>query len=144
MLGHVELCRPVAEHVVDEARGQIEEELPAERLDRPFDAHAVLEDALQDQVTDLVVIQGPGEDALGGAAEGGAAVAAGAVLAAGDLQIGDGLVGDGADPAWGQDPRAAAAATTGRARGLLGCATDGYSDDGGCLGAHACVLRGEG
>src|SRR5262249_24292341 len=28
--------------------------------------------------------------------------------------------------------------------GLLGCAMDRYSDDGGCLGAHACVLRGEG
>ena len=88
----------VVEHVVDEPRGEVEEELAAERLQGPLDAHAVLEDAVEHQVADLVVVEGPGEDALGGVAEGGAAVAPGLILAAGDLQVGDGLVGDGADP----------------------------------------------
>jgi hypothetical protein len=32
-----------------------------ERLQGPFDVHAVLEDAIQDQVADLVVVVGPGE-----------------------------------------------------------------------------------
>ena len=77
MLGHVELRGAVAEHVVDEPRGEVEEELAAERLQGPLDAHAVLEDAVEDQVADLVVVQGLGEDALGGVAEGRAAVAAG-------------------------------------------------------------------
>ena len=87
----------VAEHVVDEPRGEVQEELAAERLQGPFDVHAVLEDAVEDQVADLVVVLGLGEDALGGVAEGRAAVAAGLILAVGDLQVGDGLVGDGAD-----------------------------------------------
>src|SRR5262249_21759168 len=101
-------------------------------------------DAVQDQITDLVVVQGPGEDALGGVAESPAAVTAGLILAAGDLQIGDGLVGDGADGARRQFPFANAVAATPGARGLLGCAVNGYIDDRGCLGAHACVFRGEG
>ena len=140
MLGQVELRGPVAEHVVDEPRGQVQEELAAERLQGPFDVHAVLDDPFQDQVADLVVVEGPGEDALGGVAEGRAAVAAGLILAAGDLQVGDGLVGDGADPARRQRPFAAAELATLRAGGLLGCAANGYSDDRGCIGAHACVL----
>jgi len=45
--GHVELGGAVAEHVVDEPRGEIEEELPLERLKGPLDAHAVFEETLQ-------------------------------------------------------------------------------------------------
>ena len=138
MRGHVELRGVVAEHVVDEPRGEVEEELAAERLQGPLDAHAVLEDAVEHQVADLVVVEGLGEDALGGVAEGRAAVAAGGVLAVGDLQVGDGLVGDGADGA-GQGPLAPAAFAALRAGGLLGGAVDGYNDGRGCFGAHACV-----
>ena len=119
MRGHVELRGEVVEHVVDEPRGEVEEELAAERLEGPLDAHAVLEDAIEHQVADLVVVQGLGEDALGGVAEGGAAAAPGVVLAVGDLQEGDGLVGDGADPA-GQGPLPTAAFAALRAGGLLG------------------------
>ena len=68
-----------------------------QRLQGPFDVHAVLEDAIEHQVADLVVVEGPGEHALGGVAEGRAAIALGLILATGDLQIDDGLVGDGAD-----------------------------------------------
>jgi hypothetical protein len=143
-LGHVELSRPVAEHVIDEAGGELQQEFPAQRPEGPLDAHAVLDDPTEDQIADRVVVGGPGEDAVGGTAEGGAAIAAGTILAAGDLEVGDGLVGDGADPARRQRPLAAAQPAAHRAGGLLGCAVDGYSDDRGCLGAHACVLRGEG
>ena len=101
MHGHVELPGVVVEHVVDEPRGEFQEELAAERLQGLFDAHAILEDAIEHQVADLVVVEGSGEDALRGVAEGRAAVAPGLILAAGDLQVGDGLVDDGADLAGG-------------------------------------------
>ena len=140
VLGQIELAGPIAEEIVDEPRGEVQQEFAAERLEGPFDAHAVLDDPLQDQIADGVVIQGPGEDAVGGAAEGGAAVAARLVFATGDLQVGDGLVGDGPDPARRQDALAAAQPATLRAGGLLGRATNGYSHDCGCIGAHACVL----
>ena len=112
MLSQVELRGPVAEQVVDEAGGEVEEELAAQRLQGPFDAHAVLDDPCQDQVADLVVVEGPGQDVLGGAAESGAAVAAGLILPAGDLEIGDGLVDDGADLARGHLAFAAAVLAT--------------------------------
>src|SRR4051812_19542817 len=41
-------------------RGELEEEPPAERPQGPLDAHAVFEDAPQNQVADLVVILGLG------------------------------------------------------------------------------------
>ncbi len=140
MLGHVELRRPVVERVVDEARGQLEEELAAQGLQGPFDAHAVLDDPCQDQLADLVIVEGPGEDALWRVAEGGAAAAPGLILAAGDLQVSDGHVEDGPDPARRQGALAAAQPATLRAGGLLGCAANRYSHDCGCIGAHACVL----
>jgi hypothetical protein len=129
VLGHVELLGPDAEQVVNETGGQVEEELAAQRLQGPFDAHAVLEDAFQDQVADLVIVEGPGKDPLGGRAEGRTAVTASLITASlifatGDLQVGDGLVGDGADPAGRQFPFATAVLATLGARGLLGCAVN--------------------
>ncbi len=119
MRGHVELRGAVAEHVGDEPRGEVEEEIAADRLQGAFDVQGVVEDAVADQVADLVVVGGFGEDALGAVAEGGAAVAAGGVLAVGDLQESDGLVGHGPhDPVQGPFPPAPFAAR--RAGGLLG------------------------
>ena len=46
-------------------RGQVEEELAPERPEGPFDAHAVLEEAIEDEVADLVVIGGPGRTSSG-------------------------------------------------------------------------------
>ena len=54
-------------------------------------------DELGDEHVAGIVVEGSGEDVLGGVSEGRAAVALGGVLAAGDLQVGDGLIGDGAD-----------------------------------------------
>jgi len=54
MSGHVESRGEVVEHVVDEPGGEIEEELTLERLEDPFDAHAVIENAFQHEIPDLV------------------------------------------------------------------------------------------
>jgi hypothetical protein len=87
MLGHVELSGVVVEHVLDEPGGEVQKILAAERLQCPLDAHPVLENAAEHQVADLVVIEGPGEDSLGGAAEGLAAVALRLILATGLLTV---------------------------------------------------------
>jgi hypothetical protein len=122
--GHVELAGAVAEHVVDEPGGEVQEELAADRLQRAFDVHTIAEDPLEDQVADLVVVLGLGCHALGRVAEGLAAVAGGGILAVGDLQDGDLLVGHGTDGAR-QGPLASAAPAALRARRLLGCAANG-------------------
>jgi hypothetical protein len=99
MPGHVELPCVVVEHVVDEARREFKKVLAAERLQDLLDAHAILDDALEHQLADLVVVKGSGEDPLGGISERGAATALCLILAAGDLEEGDGLVVDGANSA---------------------------------------------
>jgi hypothetical protein len=104
MRGEVERSGVVAEHVVDEPRGQFQEELAAERLQGPLDVHAVLDEPPEDEVADLVVVERPGEHLLGGVAEGRATTASGLILAAGDLEEGHGQIHDGADPARGEFP----------------------------------------
>jgi hypothetical protein len=69
MLGHVELPGMVTEQVVDKPRGQFEEILAAKGLEELLDAHAVLNEASEDQVADLVVVKRSGEYALGRVAE---------------------------------------------------------------------------
>src|SRR5690606_4918966 len=109
-----------------------------ERRQRPLDVHTVVEDAAEDQVADLVVVEGPGEDPFRGGAKGRAAGAPGLILADGHLQEGDGLVGDGADPAC-ERPLSATGFAALRARGLRGGAANRYKDRCGCFGAHARV-----
>src|SRR5207302_10172401 len=104
------------------------------------DVHGVLEDAVEDQVADLVVVVGLGEHALGGVAEGGAAVAPCGVLAVGDLQVCDGLVGDGPHGP-GRRPFASAPCAALGAGGLRGGAVNRYNDRRGCFGAHGLHLR---
>ena len=140
MSGHVESRGEVVEHVVDEPGGEIEEELTLERLENPFDAHAVVENALEHQIADLVVVLGLGEDTLGCVAKGGGAVASGGVLAVGDLQIGDGLVDDGSDFS-GDGPLASASLAALWAGGLPGGTVDRYNNRGGYFGAHGLHLR---
>jgi hypothetical protein len=41
------------EHVVDEAGGEVEEELTPQRFQSPFDAHPIVEDAVEHEVADL-------------------------------------------------------------------------------------------
>lgn len=141
MRRHVESRGEVVEHVVDEPRGEIEQELPLERLEDPFDAHAVFDDALQHQIPDLVVVLGLGEDALGCGAKGGGAATPGVILAVGDFQEGNGLVGDGANGS-GQGACPSASLAAHWAGGFLGGAVNRYNEGRGCgyIRAHACVL----
>jgi hypothetical protein len=119
MRRQVELGDLIAEHVRDEPGGQVEEELALKRCDDALDAHAVLEDAIEDEVPDLVVIGGAREPILVGVAKGRGALAPGGILAIGDLQVGNGLVGNGSDPSDdGPLPPTSLAAVG--ARGLLG------------------------
>ncbi len=113
-------------------------------MENPFDAHAVFEDAFENQVSDLAVVLGLGEDTLGCGAEGGGAVTAGLVLAVGDFQESDGLVGDGANGSLqGSLPSSEFAA--GRTMGFLGSALNRYNEwcGYGYIRAHTCVLGGE-
>jgi hypothetical protein len=75
MFGHIEFFGPIAEHVVDEPRGQFQQELAAQRLQDPFDAHSVFDDAIQHQIPDFVVVMGLGEHALESVSERRAAFA---------------------------------------------------------------------
>ena len=97
VVGHVEPPDLPVEAVVDEAVGEVQEEVPAHRGDDPLDAHAVVEEAVEDGLADRVVVQRPGLDARRRGAEGRAAAAAGPVLAVGDVEEDDLLVGDGPD-----------------------------------------------
>jgi hypothetical protein len=84
---------------VDEAVGEVQEEVPPHRGDDTLHAHAVVEDAVEHGQVDPVVVQRPGFDARRRGAERGAATAAGAILAVGDVEEDELLGGDGADPA---------------------------------------------
>ena len=127
MLGHVELLGPAAKDVVDESRGQIEEEFAADRGEGTLDAHAVVEEAFQDEVPDPVIVLGLGKHTVRGVVESRATVTAGLILAVGDLEEGDRFVGHGADSA-GAGPFAAARLTTVWAWG--GLASTGDRDHG--------------
>ena len=97
MFGHNEFRGTIAEHVVGEPRGQVQQELAAQRLQDPLDTHPVFDDAIQHQVPDLVVIMGLGEHALGRVSECRAAIALGCVLAVGDVQVHHCIEGDRAN-----------------------------------------------
>ena len=77
MLGHIELFGTVAEHVIDEPRGQVQQELTSERLHSLFDVHSILEDPIEHQVADFVVVAGSGKHTLGSCPERLAAVTPG-------------------------------------------------------------------
>src|SRR5208283_1549185 len=142
MFGHIEFFGPIAEHVVDEPRGQFQQELAAQRLQDPLDAHPVFDDAIQHQIPDLVVVMGFGEHALGSVSERRAAFAPGCVLAVGDLQVGHRLEGDRAYFT-GTCPFSFAQFATLGTRRLLGSAMNRYKDNRGSIRAHACVLSEE-
>src|SRR3954447_20356508 len=135
MFGHVEAPDLAMQAVVDEAVGEVEQEIPLHRGDDTFDAHAVVEDAVEDGLADLVVVQRAGFDPWRRGPEGGAAIAAGAILAVGDVEEDDFLVGEGADRSVA-DVLARRQLATGGARGLSGTATDVYGSDVGTDGLH--------
>src|SRR5262249_55001294 len=135
MVGKVQPPGLPVEAVGDEAVGEVEGEVPAHRGDHPLDAHAVVEDAVEDGPADGVVVAGPGLDIRRGGAEGRGAGAASPVLAVGDVEEDDLLVSEGADPAvvGGLAPPERAAS---RAWGFAGGAADGDGADVGTVGLH--------
>ena len=139
MLRHVQFSDPIAEHVVDEPRGQLQQELAPQRLQHTLDARSVLDDAIQHQIPDLVVVMGLGKNTFGSDPESRAALALGCVFTVGDLQISYRLERDRAYLASTSPfsfPHLPAVGT----RGLLGSAVNRYKDSRGCIRAHACVL----
>jgi hypothetical protein len=80
-----ELGLPV-EAVVEEPVGGVERTVPLRRGDHPVDAHAVVEDAVQDVSADGVVVEGRRFDVGRGGTEGLAAATPGPVLAVGDVK----------------------------------------------------------
>ena len=85
--GHVGLADLPVEAVVEEAVGQVEEEVALQRLLQAIHAHAVVEQAVDDGFADAVGVLGSRFDALDLGAEGLAAGAAGAVFS--DRQFDD-------------------------------------------------------
>jgi hypothetical protein len=65
MFRHVEFADTIAEPLVDEPRGHLQQELTPQRRQEPLDAHPILHDAIQHQVPDFIVVMGLGEHALG-------------------------------------------------------------------------------
>src|SRR4051812_29867410 len=135
MRGHVEAPDLAMEAVVDEAVGEVEQEVAVHRDDHPLDAHTVVEDAVEDGLADFVVVQRAGFNSRRRGPEGGAAMAAGAILSVGDVEEDDFLVGDGADRSV-VDVLARRQLAAGGARGFPGAATDGYGSDVGTDSLH--------
>src|SRR3954471_23011685 len=135
MIGQVELPGLPVEAVVDEPVGEVQEEVPTHRGDDPLDAHAVLQDAVEDGPADRVVVAGLGFDIRRGGTEGLAAGAPGPVLAVGNVEEDDLLVGEGADQTVTGRLASSEFAAPGT-RGLCGGATDGYGADVGTDSLH--------
>ncbi len=123
IVGHIELRGMVAEAVVDEAVGQLQEEVTPQRDEGGLDAHAVVEDAVEHSLSDLVVVAIAETDARRVGAEGRAATAPGAILAVGDVEVGDPAVFEGPDPA-GEDLLATPEPAASWARGFARRARD--------------------
>ena len=135
VLGEVEAADVPVEAVVDEAVGQLQQEIALEGLPGAFDVEAVVEDAVEYRLADPVVVVGFGQDIGGRGAEVLAARAACLVFSVGDVQPGDLVVGDGTDAAC-EGALAAALRAAGGARGELGGAADRDGDLVGFGDAH--------
>jgi hypothetical protein len=79
VVGQVQAADGVAQAVVDEAAGELQEEVAAQDVEGGLDVEAAVEDVLQDGVADLVVVGVLGEDLLGVGAEALLAAAAGGI-----------------------------------------------------------------
>src|SRR5271157_1525861 len=147
MVRQVELPDPLVEAVVDEAVGEVQEEVSVHRPEELLDAHPIVEDAVEHGFTDLVVVQGAGFHARGSGAEGRATVATGPVFAIGDVEVDDLLVGDGTDLTM-KNILALTQLTTSGAWGLARGAFQGYGSNAVCYlycnssSAWFCLRRG--
>jgi hypothetical protein len=139
MGGQVQLLYGPVQAVINEAAGEVQQEIAAHALANGFDIQAVVEDAFQDGLADAVVVSRLGQHALGAGTEGATAAAPGSIFAVGDLKVGNLLVGNGAHVAV-QNALAAGQLAAMRAGSLLAGTVYGDINDVGCYGIHACVL----
>src|SRR5205807_881278 len=122
--------------------GEVQEEVPVHGTEDLLDAHAIIQDAVEDGLADLVVVQRLGLDTRRRGPEGGTAIAAGSILAVGDVEVDDLLVGDRANLT-AQDVLALAELATGGAWGLAGGAFHGYGSNVGTLDLHGLRTPGD-
>lgn len=137
--GHVDLANLPVEAVGEEAIGQIEVELPLHRLLQAMEAHAVIEEAIDDDFADAVGVAGSGFDAFDVGSERLAAVAGGAVFSHGQLDDDDFAQGDVADESCVGVLASSLGAALGAGEGLRGATLSKSPNTGGF---HACVLFG--
>ena len=137
--GHVGLVDLPVEAVVEEAVGQVEEEVPPHRLRQPVGAHAVVEESVEDGVADAVGVLGSWLDALDTGPERLAAGTRGAVFS--NRQFDDDAlpVGDVADGSRvsGLPPPGRAALGAGE-----GLRSTTLPENANASSAYACVLLG--
>ena len=131
MRGQVDAAQLLVEAVVEEAEGEIQEEVAPHGGDGPLGVEPVLQQAVEDGLADAVVVVGPGRVALGPGAEGSRAAAEGGVLGVADLGEGFLPVGEGAD----NTDEEALAASSGAAAGA-GMGLGGASDDADVRHGH--------
>src|SRR5271166_6413828 len=80
MVRQVKLPDLSVQAVVDETIGEIQEKVSAHGTDDLLNTHPIIEDAVEDGLADLVVVQRLGVDTRRRGAEGGAAIAPGSIL----------------------------------------------------------------
>ena len=135
--GQIQAGQLPAQAVVDEAVGQRQQEVASQGGLGLLDVEAVVQQAVQDGLTDGGVVVGLGRHVQRPGAEVLAAAAAGAVLCVGDLQAGAAVVGQGAN-ATPEGAFAVPQAATGGAGG----ATRGATDSGDQIREHGLCPSG--
>src|SRR5262249_30522655 len=124
LFGLVQPSQAPPQAVVDEAAGQLEQEVAFHTVDSALDVEAIVEDAVEDGQADEVVVVGLGAAIGHPGAKRLAAATAGGVLCVEDVQPQDRAVGDGTNVAI--KATVAVAATTAAGTGVgLGPAADG-------------------
>ncbi len=139
--GQIGLADLPVEAVVEEAVGQVEEEVALQGVLQPVEAHAVVEQAVDDGVANAVGVLGPRFDAWNLGTEGLAAGATGAVFSDGQFDEDDLAEGDVADAA-GVGVLASAPLAAMRTRVGLGGTPSSENANARRVGIHACVLFG--
>lgn len=124
LLALAEATQAPIQAVVDEAGGEIQQEVAFHGGDGALDVEAVVEDALEDGLADEVVVVGPGGDTRRAGAKSLEAGAPRRILCVEDVNPDDRLVADGADVAIEAALEVAAFATSG-AGIARGSAADG-------------------
>jgi hypothetical protein len=104
MLSHVEFPGFVANHVIDEPWGELQQKLASELPHRLLGIHAIGKDTLKNQLANLIVVQGSWKHLFGAASEGLAAPALCAIFAASNFEVGHLLVDLSADSTDGEFP----------------------------------------